>query len=97
MSTLLSTPEQRIAARVDPGTMAGTDPYALGFCVMTYDASDSREVASYGLGDGFVAFISYSITFGFAVVVRDADGSEVLAARVADEDEIRMVVARYIR
>lgn len=97
MSTLLSTPAQRIAAQVDPGTMTGTDPYALGFCVISYDASDSREVASYGLGDGYVAYISYSIKFGFAVVIRDADGQEVLAARVADEDEIRMVVARYIR
>jgi tetrahydromethanopterin S-methyltransferase subunit C len=96
MSHLLS-PAQRIAGHVDPATMAGTDPYALGFCVMSYDASESREVASYGLGDGYVAFISYSIRFGFAVVVRDAGGQEILAARVADEEEIRTVLAPYIR
>lgn len=97
MSTLLSTPAQRIAAQVDPGTMAGTDPYALGFCVASYNASEAREVAMYGLGDGLNAYISYNLGFGFAVVIRDADGAELIACRVADEEEIRMVVARYIK
>jgi hypothetical protein len=76
--------------------MLGTDPYALGFCVVSYNASDSREVARYGLGDRLMAYISHSLKFGFAVVIKDADGDELIAARVADEDEIRMVVGRYI-
>jgi hypothetical protein len=96
MTTLLASPAQRIAAQVGPDAMLGTDPYALGFCVVSYNTSDSREVASYGLGDGLMAYISYSTRFGFAVVIKDAAGAELVAARVADEDEIRMVVARYI-
>lgn len=50
----------------------------------------------YGLGDGLNAYISYNLKTGFAVVIRDADGVELIACRVADEEEIRMVVARYI-
>jgi hypothetical protein len=96
MTTLIASPAQRIAAQVGPDLMVGTDPYALGFCVASYDASDSREVAMYGLGDGLNAYISYSLKSGFAVVIRDADGAELIACRVADEEEIRMVVARYI-
>lgn len=96
MTTLIASPAQRIAAQVDPDAMVGTDPYALGFCVAAYNASESREVAIYGLGDGLNVYISYNLRTGFAVVIRDAEGAELIASRVADEEEIRMVVARYI-
>jgi hypothetical protein len=65
-------------------------------CVASYDASETREVAMYALGDGLNAYIRHNLKTGFAVVIRDADGSELIASRVADEEEIRMVVARYI-
>lgn len=45
MTTLIASPAQRIAAQVGPDAMVGTDPYALGFCVASYDASENREVA----------------------------------------------------
>jgi predicted histidine transporter YuiF (NhaC family) len=96
MTTLIASPAQRIAAQVGPDAMLGTDPYALGFCVASYNASETREVAMYALGEDLNAYISYNLKTGFAVVIRKTDGAELLACRVADEEEIRMVVARYI-
>ncbi|SDP48947.1 hypothetical protein SAMN04487914_11338 [Arthrobacter sp. ok909] len=46
MTTLPASPAQRIAVQVGPDEMAGTDPYAMGFCVAAYATSDTREVAT---------------------------------------------------
>lgn len=96
MSTLIADPRHRVAERVDPALMAGTDPYEVGFCVSEYCNNGRSEVASYELGNGLTAFISYSLARGFAVVVRDLNDRELFASRVADETEIRSVLSNYL-
>jgi hypothetical protein len=96
MSTLIADPRHRVAEQVDPSLMTGTDPYEVGFCVSDYCNNGRSEVASYELGGGLTAFISYSLQRGFAVVIRDLNDRELYASRVADEVEIRGVLSNYL-
>lgn len=95
MPALITDPSVRIAEKIDRDTMLGTDPYALGFCVHDYTNNGTHEVAVYDLGDGVLAYFSFSSRFGHALVIRRFD-TEVFAGPVADEAHARAVAAQYV-
>ncbi|KRE52933.1 hypothetical protein ASG92_25010 [Arthrobacter sp. Soil736] len=96
MNTLIADPRHHVADRVDPALMAGTDPYSMWFCVCDYYNNGVSEVASYALGDGMTAYVSFSLRQGFALVVRDLYERELFASRMASEAEIRTALIDYV-
>lgn len=96
MDTAFASPQQRIAASVDPALMGGADPYSLGFPVSDYRVLNDREIAVYELGNGTQAFLSYNLQFGYAVVIQNCFGQDLYAGRSASEQESRSVASRYI-
>lgn len=95
MPALIVNPQVRIADKVSEESMMGTDPYALGFCVLDYHNNGSHEVAVYDLGGGALAYFSFSEKFGHALVIQ-RNGVEVYAGRVADEAAARTLAAEFV-
>lgn len=95
MPALIANPQVRVAEKVSEDSMLETDPYSLGFCVLDYSNNGSHEVAVYDLGEGVLAYFSFSSKLGHALVIQRG-GEEVFAGRVADEAAARSLAAGFL-
>lgn len=95
MPALITNPQVRVAEKVSEDSMLDTDPYSLGFCVLDYSNNGSHEVAVYDLGEGVLAYFSFSAKFGHALVIQ-RNGVEVHAGRVSDEAAARAQAANFL-
>lgn len=95
MPLLITDPQVRIAEQPGRDEMLGTDPYALGFCVMDYSNNGRHEVAVYDLGEGVLAYFSFNTAFGHALVIQ-RNGIEVFAGAVTDEADARGRASEFL-
>lgn len=95
-ATLIANPGTRLAARIGPDEMEGTDPYGLGFCVSRYSNTGEREIAVYDIGGGMKAFIGYSDRYAYSLVVQDAIGTELAAGKFDHQEAVLEAIAPYL-